>query len=81
MAGLKSLQPPKPTQGTGLLRVLHWCDMALVPFSYANPFTDQLRLKERLFTINGHLLRIEQVRDTRMELLLQNRMFDLRSSN
>lgn len=37
--------------------------MALVPFSYANPFTDQLRLPERLFTIDGKLIRIQQVRD------------------
>ena len=37
--------------------------MALVPFSYANPFTDQLKLKERLFTIDGRLLRIKQVKD------------------
>lgn len=35
--------------------------MALVPFSYANPFVDQLRLEERLFTIDGQLLRIQQV--------------------
>ncbi|CAM9756612.1 unnamed protein product [Scytosiphon promiscuus] len=34
--------------------------MALVPFSHASPFTDQLKLRERLFTIDGHLLRIQQ---------------------
>lgn len=35
--------------------------MALVVFSYANPFADQLQLEERIFTIGGQLLRIEQV--------------------
>ena len=35
--------------------------MALVPFSYASPFTDQLQLAERLFTIDGRLLKIQQV--------------------
>lgn len=35
--------------------------MALVPFTYANPFTDQLRLPERLFTIDGRLIKIKQV--------------------
>eukprot|EP00752_Nemacystus_decipiens_P017883 g16032.t1 len=34
--------------------------MALVPFSYASPFTDQLQLAERLFTIDGRLLKIRQ---------------------
>ncbi|CAN0158926.1 unnamed protein product, partial [Hapterophycus canaliculatus] len=34
--------------------------MALVPFSYASPFTDTLKLRERLFTIDGHVLRIQQ---------------------
>lgn len=38
--------------------------MALVPFSYASPFTDQLQLAERIFTIDGRLLRIRQVRTT-----------------
>lgn len=35
--------------------------MALVLHSYASPFTDQLQLKERLFTIDGKLLKIQQV--------------------
>lgn len=35
--------------------------MALVVFSYANPFADQLQLEERIFTIDGQLLRIKQV--------------------
>lgn len=38
--------------------------MALVPFSYASPFTDQLKAKERLFTINDRLLRVQQVTRT-----------------
>lgn len=43
--------------------------MALVPFSYANPFTDQLKLPERLFTINKKLIRIKQVPHTDRILL------------
>ncbi|CAB1117037.1 unnamed protein product [Ectocarpus sp. CCAP 1310/34] len=34
--------------------------MALVLHSYASPFTDQLQLRERLFTIDGKLLKIQQ---------------------
>ncbi|CAM9792327.1 unnamed protein product [Ectocarpus sp. 6 AP-2014] len=34
--------------------------MALVLHSYASPFTDQLQLKERFFTIDGKLLKIQQ---------------------
>ncbi|CAM9933485.1 unnamed protein product [Ectocarpus sp. 12 AP-2014] len=34
--------------------------MALVLHSYASPFTDQLQLKDRLFTIDGKLLKIQQ---------------------
>ncbi|CAM9576635.1 unnamed protein product [Ectocarpus fasciculatus] len=34
--------------------------MALVVHSYASPFTDQLQLRERLFTIDGKLLKIQQ---------------------
>ncbi|CAN0003658.1 unnamed protein product [Ectocarpus sp. 12 AP-2014] len=34
--------------------------MALVLHSYASPFTDQLQLNDRLFTIDGKLLKIQQ---------------------
>ncbi|CAM9344878.1 unnamed protein product [Choristocarpus tenellus] len=35
--------------------------MALVPFSYASPFTDQLRLRKRFFTIGDKFLTIKQL--------------------
>lgn len=58
--------PPPPTFSAAPQTC--WCclsspfrKMALVPFSYASPFTDQLQLAERLFTIGGRLLKIQQV--------------------
>lgn len=49
----------------GLSLPLAFRKMALVPFSYASPFADQLQLAERLFTIDGRLLRIRQVESSR----------------